>query len=322
MVRRSSPPFFWPSTLIPSPTFVLTFQPVLSSFWIGLLCRLLLNHPAPRPSKSFHSTLSPVSETLDTPLSTWTTTGTTTVINFTVWHTTRIIVTPISTCHLWCFNTQIISWLGGFHPPFFRPSTCFKFNLELTEFSICNFKCRVFPSAVGVLVPPFTLRRISSLFPAHFRHCSLSITSQHEPIHRVRVMRSLGCVCSHAWLGMTRWDDINTPSFKRDPSSSLPTLQCKGGLKAASVDGFSPKHMHIQTTRTIAKKRRHGFPLLWKRLKSGIMQISVTKQKLRNLKLLVPPEWKKSYKPKLQDSHYWLPHSPWMVPPHPTASIR
>ena len=80
-------------------------------------------------------------------------------------------------------------------------------------------------------------------------------------------------------------------------------LKWKGGLKAASADGFSPKHMHIQTTRAIAKKRRHGFPLLWKRLKSDIVQISVTKQKLRSLKLLVLLEWKKS---KLQDLHCQL----------------
>ena len=33
-------------------------------------------------------------------------------------------------------------------------------------------------------------------------------------------------------------------------------LLWKGGLKAASVDGFSPKHTHIQITPAIAKKTK------------------------------------------------------------------
>src|ERR1700679_2685365 len=54
-------------------------------------------------------------------------------------------------------------------------------------------------------------------------------------------------------------------------------MQWKGGLKAASVDRFSLIHMHIQTTRAIAKKQRHIFLLLWKRLKSDITQLSIAK---------------------------------------------
>jgi len=80
--------------------------------------------------------------------------------------------------------------------------------------------------------------------------------------------------------------------------------------------------MHIQTTRAIAKKRRHGFPLLWRRLKSDIMQISVAKQKFRRLKILDLLDRKASYKPKLQDLHCQLPYSLRMMLPHPMAPIR
>ena len=124
------------------------------------------------------------------------------------------------------------------------------------------------------------------------------------------------CVCSHAWKTWSWWDH-NQATFIDCP------LQWKGGLKAASVDRFSPKHMPIQITHTIAKKQRHGFPLPWKRLKSDILQISNTKQKLHGLKLLVLLEWKKSYKLKLWDLHCQVTHSLWMMwPPHPTAPIR
>jgi hypothetical protein len=151
----------------------------------------------------------------------------------------------------------------------------------------------------------------------------------HLPVHWLHLPRlnkpcqswscdSDGSHRSRAWMTRSRWSrwNHNQATFIDCP------LQWKGGLKAASVDGFSPKHTHIQITHATAKKRRHGFPLPWKRPKSDILQISDAKRKLHNLKLLVLLKWKKSYKPELQDLPCLLAHSLWTMPPYPTALIR